>query len=468
MRKLTSLKTACVALAFCATTIATFAQTFTTLASFNSTFGNPAPGLVQGFDGNFYGTAFQGVGNCTSVLFQMTPAGGLTSPFTFAAGDCGATLLQASNGNFYGTTYAGGLNAAGSFFELTPTGTFTTLYSFCAESICNDGSVPSGIVQGTDGNFYGTTALGGANNLGTFFEISPAGNLATLHSFAAGEVQRGTLSLQASDGNFYGTSYNGNNNGPGAVFRITLAGQVTSLYNFCAVGNCYDGSNPNSLVQATDGNFYGTTFLGGIGSAATCYLGGCGTIFRITPEGKFKTVHKFNLNDSAAPNSLLQATDGNLYGTTAGDGEYSKLETGSVFEFKPRSGVLTTLHFFSYIDGSLAQGLMQATNGSFYGTTWQGGPSLPQVGTVFSVSTGLAPFVETLPTSGKVGAKVVILGNHLTGTTAISFNGIAARFTVVSDTEIKTQVPAGATTGIVKAGTPGGTLSSNVAFQVTP
>ena len=142
-------------------------------------------------------------------------------------------------------------------------------------------------------------------------------------------------------------------------------------------------------------------------------------------------------------------------------------ETGSVFKFQPRSGILTTLHFFSYTDGADAQALMQATNGTFYGTTQSGGPG-QQVGTVFSVSAGLAPFVETLPTSAKVGAKVVILGNSLTGTTAVTFNGIAARFTVVSDTEIKTQVPAGATTGTVKAGTPGGTLSSNVAFQVTP
>src|SRR5258708_34294519 len=124
-----------------------------------------------------------------------------------------------------------------------------------------------------------------------------------------------------------------------------------------------------------------------------------------------------------------------------------------MFEFKPRSGILTTLHFFSYIDGSLAQGLMQATNGSFYGTTRQGGPSLPQVGTVFSVSTGLAPFVVTLPTSGRVGSKVVILGNNLTGTTAVSFNGKSARFTVISDTEITAEVPANATTGTVKVGT---------------
>ena len=466
MRKLTSLKTACVALAFCATTVATFAQTFTTLASFNSTFGNPAPGLVQGFDGNFYGTTTSNLITPPPVLFDITPAGTLTSRFTFPGGEYGQSpLIQASNGNFYGITFAA--NSPGSFFELTPSGTYTTLYNFCAQTNCSDGSGPLGIVQGTDGNFYGTTYSGGVNNLGTFFEISPAGNLATLHSFAAGEVLGGTLRLQASDGNFYGTSYNGNNNGHGAVFMITLAGQVTTLYNFCAVGNCYDGSNPNSLVQATDGNFYGTTFFGGMVSAATCYNGGCGTIFRITREGKFKTLHKFNLNDSAAPNSLLQATDGNLYGTTAGDGRYSEEVTGSVFKFQPRSGILTTLHFFSYTDGADAQALMQATNGTFYGTTQSGGPGQP-VGTVFSVSAGLAPFVETLPTSAKVGAKVVILGSNLTGTTAVTFNGIAARFTVVSDTEIKTQVPAGATTGTVKSGTPGGTLSSNVAFQVTP
>jgi len=282
MRKLTSLKTACVALAFCATTIATFAQTFTTLASFNSTFGNPAPGLVQGFDGNFYGTTTSNLITPPPVLFEITPAGTLTAPFTFPGEEFGQSpLIQASNGNFYGITFTA--NSPGSFFELTPSGTYTTLYNFCAQTNCSDGSGPLGIVQGTDGNFYGTTYSGGVNNLGTFFEISPAGNLATLHSFAAGEVLGGTLRLQASDGNFYGTTGSGGATNYGTVFSVTSSGVLTTLYSFCAQANCADGSYPEAgLVQGTDGNLYGTTFEGG--------ANGLGTVFKITSDGSLTTV----------------------------------------------------------------------------------------------------------------------------------------------------------------------------------
>jgi hypothetical protein len=109
--------------------------------------------------------------------------------------------------------------------------------------------------------------------------------------------------------------------------------------------------------------------------------------------------------------------------------------------------------------------LVQATNGTFYGTTLLGGSGIS--GTIFSLSVGLGPFVETVPTSGAVGAIVNILGNNLTSATTVTFNGTATAFTLVSSSEIITTVPAGATTGIVQVTTPSGTLSSNVAFQVT-
>ena len=133
-----------------------------------------------------------------------------------------------------------------------------------------------------------------------------------------------------------------------------------------------------------------------------------------------------------------------------------------------RSGTLTTLHSFDGTDGANPYaGLVQATNGSFYETTYAGGAN--SYGTIFSLSVGLGPLVETLPTSGKVGAVVIILGNNLTGATSVSFNGTVATFTVVSGSEIKTTVPTGATTGTVKVTTStGSTLDSNVSFRVTP
>jgi uncharacterized repeat protein (TIGR03803 family) len=190
--------------------------------------------------------------------------------------------------------------------------------------------------------------------------------------------------------------------------------------------------------------------------------GGCGTVFQIADIAIQLLRRKFFL-----PGRLLArrragpGTGGNFYGITS--------ETaGSIFEITP-GGSLTTLYSFSQIvDGNQPQsGLIQGTNGTFYGTAYSGGANAR--GTVFSLSVGLGPFVETLPASGRVGTKVKILGTGLTGATSVIFNGIAAAFTVVSDSEIATKAPAGATTGTVQVTLPGGTtLSSNVPFSVLP
>ena len=127
--------------------------------------------------------------------------------------------------------------------------------------------------------------------------------------------------------------------------------------------------------------------------------------------------------------------------------------------------MLTTLHSFDGTDGRYPiQHLFQATNGTFYGVTDNDGSSGD--GTIFSLSVGLLPFVETVPTAGTVGTKVIILGNKLKGTTSVTFNGTAATFKVASSSEITTTVPEGATTGVVKVVTPNGTLTSNTVFQV--
>jgi uncharacterized repeat protein (TIGR03803 family) len=317
----------------------------------------------------------------------------------------------------------GGVYGGGTLFKITPTGTLTTLYSFCAQTHCTDGSDPRGnLVQATDGNFYGTTELGGADTsdcdgygFGTVFRITPAGTLTTLHSFSFtdGAYPEGGL-VQGNDGNFYGITYEGGMRGYGTIFKITPTGALTTLYSFCAQTNCIDGYYPSAgLVQATDGNFYGTTLIGG--SADN------GTVFRMTPRGDLTTLHDFVGNDGSGPEAVLvQATSGVLYGTAASGGMSSAC-------------------------------------------TVKGG-----CGTIFSLSVGLGPFVETTPTSGKIGAAVKILGNNLTGATSVSFNGVAATFTVVSLTEISTTVPSGATRGTVEVTTPKGTLSSNTLFVVKP
>jgi uncharacterized repeat protein (TIGR03803 family) len=217
------------------------------------------------------------------------------------------------------------------------------------------------------------------------------------------------------------------------------------------------------LVQAADGNFYGTTYLGGTSTHCDTQGDGCGTVFKITPSGTLTTLFSFdNINSSALPTGgLIQGTDGNFYGTT---NDYDQGGYGTVFQITP-GGTLTTLHRFEATDGEYPDaGLVQGTDGNFYGTTFLGGAY--EYGTIFRLSVGLGPFVKTLPTSGKVGTTVYILGNNLTGATGVTFNGTGAQFTVASSTEIKTAVPSGATTGKVKVTTPHGTLTSNVSFRV--
>ena len=193
-----------------------------------------------------------------------------------------------------------------------------------------------------------------------------------------------------------------------------------------------------------------------------------GTVFKITTGGKLTTLYSFysqtNCTDGQNPSApLIQATDGDLYRTTEG-GAYSG---GTVFKITP-SGTLTTLYSVTGMnDGDPSAGLVQDTNGNFYGTTSGGCGLMHPCGTVFRLSVGLGPFVETLPASGKVGAAVKILGTDLTGAISVTFNGTAATFKVVSKSLITTTVPAGATTGTVKVTTPKGTLKSNVVFRVT-
>jgi len=424
---------------------------------------------------------------CAATAIVL-PAQTFTTLFSFDVTD-GKTpyagLVQAINGDLYGTTYAGGANNAGTVFKITPSGTLTTLYSFCAQSGCTDGGSPlAGLVQAPNGDFYGTTGTGGNTNCfgggcGTVFKITPTGMLTTLYSFCA---QSGCMDganpyaglVQATNGDFYGTTCgsgptcDGGGSGPGTVFKITPSGTLTTLYSFCSQTGCTDGEYPIAgLVQATNGDLYGTTWGGGANDL--------GTIFKITPSGTLTTLYAFcaqsGCTDGGNPGAgLVQATNRDLYGTTE---ELGANGTGTVFKITP-SGTFTTLYSFCSQGGfpvctdgaNPFAGLVQDTNGDFYGTTYAGGAS--GWGTVFSLSVGLGPFVETQTASGKVGAVVEILGTALARATSVSFNGAAAGFTVVAPSLIAARVPPGATTGTVQVVTPSGTLSSNVPFRVLP
>jgi len=479
-------------------------------------------------------------------------------------------LVQGTNGDGYGTTTYGGANpgpyasGGGTVFKITPNGALTTLYSFCSQSGCADGASPyGGLVQASagDGDFYGTTEGGGANpcvsygfgyeGCGTVFKITPSGTLTTLHSFCAqGSYPNCTDGfnpnglVQAANGDLYGTTIYGGTSylcpgpehlflGCGTLFKITPSGTLTTLYSFCSESGCTDGEFPNAgLIQASNGDFYGTTQSGGASSLCpNLDNAGCGTVFKITPNGTLTTLYSFCFQggcpDGWSPYAgLVQAADGDLYGSTNLGGACGSQDgCGTVFKMTP-AGMLTTL--YSFCPSGFAAGcpdgyepvgtLIQATSGELYGTTSYGGESCgtnPQCGTIFkitpagalttlhnfclprhcpdgesptwaltqatngdfygttdnaifSLSVGLGPFVETLPASGAVGVSVRILGSDLTGATSATFNGTAATFTVVSASLITTTVPVGATTGTVQVVTPSGALLSNAPFRVLP
>jgi uncharacterized repeat protein (TIGR03803 family) len=482
-----------VCLVFCAVmSIGSPAQTLTTLTSF------------AGPDGNFYGTTEYGGAFDGGAVFKVNSKGKQSTLYSFCAQpSCTdgkyptAGLVQGVDGKFYGTTQYGGTFGTGATFSITPAGKLVTLYSFCSKANCADGEYPTaGLAEGDDGKFYGTTDQGGrigglcgGNGCGTVFKMTRAGQLTTLYTFCQapscidGENPAAGLT-QGTDGNFYGTtSLSGDSEtctiACGTVFKMTPSGALTTLYTFCTRPNCSDGGNPRAaLVQGADGTFYGTTSLGGVEFCGPFGLG-CGTVFKVSGMGRLTTLHRFDGADGAYEwAGLAQGTDGNFYGTTAygGTSQVCNGGCGTVFEITP-TGTLTTLYNFcpesNCADGDepLA-GLVQATNGTFYGTTFQGGTQnftcTFGCGTVFGLNVGLGRFVVTRPTSGKVGTRVVILGNNLTGATSVSFNGTAAVFTVVSGTEIKTTVPDGATDGYVQVTAQNGTLTSNVPFRLRP
>jgi uncharacterized repeat protein (TIGR03803 family) len=478
---------------FCAVTaISSPAQTLTTLYSFCSQTecadgADPWAGLVQGADGNLYGTTFRG-GTGLGTAYKITTSGTLTSLHSFNGTDGlnpAANLVLASDGNYYGTTPSGGNLNLGNIFKMTPSGTVTQVYSFCTSS-CPNGAGPLGaLVQGADGNFYGVAQGGGDGHCsgisgigcGTVFKVTPSGTLTVLHTFTGPEGADPYAGLVlGADGNFYGTTQHGgmgNNNacgensglGCGTVFRITPGGTLTTLYNFCSLTNCVDGYGPQAgLIQAADGNFYGTAHWGGAMQG-----NGNGTIFRITSSGGLTTLHSFAgfPHDGSYPLAgVIQATDGNFYGTTSSGG--TNLTGGTVYQMTSDGSFNTLYNFCSQshcVDGSSPyDSLLEGTDGNLYGTTTSGGTN--NDGTVFQVSLGLGQFVTIQPTSGAVGTAVTILGTNLSGATAVTFNGTPATILTNTGSAITTTVPTAATTGTVQVALPSGTLSSNADFQV--
>jgi uncharacterized repeat protein (TIGR03803 family) len=462
---------------------------FTKLVDFSGTDGDargttPHAELVAATNGYFYGTTREGGFHDHGVIFRMSPSGTMTTLVDFtgmtgaARGSASlAGLLEAPDGNFYGVTLFGGTSDLGTVFRVTPSGVFTTLADFTGQSGAFKGANPWGrLALGPDGNLYGTTRGGGASDLGTVFRITTSGSFTTLAEFTGGSgstpgsgpreallflpdgnffvlagdifkmspsgqiLQRvnvddfggqnpsalvyggdgnlygvgldgedfGTifrLSLdgvgtkiaeakfgpiatgelaalvQGSDGNLYGTTARGGSHEDGTIYRLKPGGEFATLVEFADAGEegGVRGSQPNTLIEHSDGNLYGTTDEGGNADG--------GTVFRMTKAGVIDTLYQFGLpaaNDGRHPRSLVPDPDGNLYGTTGAFGDDS-----TIFRFS-QSGQFATLARFTgtagATPGKLPNRLLRASDGNFYGTTREGG--IYDHGTIFKMTPG--------------------------------------------------------------------------------
>lgn len=387
MKKRSLSKLICFVLSFCAATaMPSPPQILTAVHSFEGPDGeNPYGGLLRIGNGAFYGTtAWGGANGCCGTVFTISPSGRLTTLHTFDQSEghySHAALVRASDGNLYGTNPQGGtqnnncgFSGCGTIFKVTLDGILTTLHSFDGA----DGGNPWGaLVQGTDGNLYGTTSYGGdltcnaPYGCGTVFRITMSGTLSTLHSFEGPDGSAPVAGLvEAADGTFYGTTAAGGDAEQGTVFSITPQGFLLNLHSF---GGPVGSSPSGWLVEGSDGSFYGTTSGGG--------TYGDGTVFKITPSGTLTTLYSFAGHpDGSSPcDGLVKGTDGNFYGTTEFGG--ATHDWGTVFRITP-VGTLTTLYSFDVAKGAYPYaGLVQGADGSFYGTTYGGGQH--GYGTVF-------------------------------------------------------------------------------------
>jgi len=385
---------------------------FTNLHSFTGTNdgANPYAGLAQGSDGNLYGTASSGGSNNLGTLFKISANGELSLLYSFNGTNGAAphaALVKGTNGSFYGTTYGGGASNLGTIFQFTIDGTLTTLYSFIGTNNPYQGANPgAALVQASDGSFYGTAGYGGWTNAsyygpgvngqgyGSVFQLISNGTVAFPAVFGNtnGAYPAGGL-LLGRDGSFYGTTTWGGKGitrvfpGYGTVFKMTPDGTLTNIYLFTGAGD--GGFIYAGLAQGRDGYLYGAAFSGG-----SAY----GTLFKVSTNGSYISLHTFSYSDSGSPyGGLTEGSDGNFYGTTYG----AYAGYGSVFSVTP-SGAFTNLFFFNSTNGANPVGvLVQSADGNFYGTTSAGGAN--GLGTVFRLSVPLPPVITTVSlTNGTV------------------------------------------------------------------
>jgi uncharacterized repeat protein (TIGR03803 family) len=329
--------------------------------------------------------------SCSLALILCAPLDG-ASARTFAVlysfmgkktgSDPNSGPIADDTGNFYGTTELGGTAQAGTVYKLATDGTETVLYSFCRGDACADGSGPEGgLIMDGNGNLYGTAAFGGPAGDGVIFELAPSGVETPLYAFAGGsdgnQPEGGVIRDGA--GMLYGTTIFGGGNGCGGygcgtVFRLAPDGTETILHAFAAGS---DGAWPYSrLVADRDGNLYGTASYGG----AQDY----GVVFEVAANETENVLYSFSGGgDGGTPLAGLYRDEaGNLYGTTVTGGVHND---GTVFRLAP-DGTETVLHSFKKgRDGGFPNSpLIADGKGNLYGTTTRGGGN--NAGIIFRIS----------------------------------------------------------------------------------
>lgn len=342
----------------------------------------PQTGVIQGADGFLYGVALRGGANGDGAIYKMSTNGSVawTFPFNLANGYSPvAGLVQDTNGMFYGTTAGGGLNGVGTVYSISPAGAFKLLYSFTNDT---DGGLPqAALCIGSDGYLYGDTSTNGAGNLGgTVFKMDTNGTLlwASLLTTNTGDVPLAAL-VQGPDGNFYGTASADGSNDFGSIFRVTPAGAVTNIYSF--TGNSDGGTPYGALVVGNDGLLYGVTSTGGAEDN--------GAIFKISTNGTLTALYSFDGTNGISPEAaLFLARDGNFYGTTVSGGIEYELNYGAnyqlpsgypygfgtIFQMTPAGAVTAMISFNGNSTGAYSHSsLWQGTDGGLYGTTANGG-----------------------------------------------------------------------------------------------
>lgn len=377
----------------------------TTLHAFTGPDGaHPNGGLVQGTDGNLYGTTTDDTFAPTNygTVFKITPGGLFNTLHSLDGAVDGAEprgLVRGNDGNFYGSAPYLGSSSWGTIFKASQSGEFTLLASLNAAT----GHPGSLLVPASDGNLFvlGTFWLG--TGFGSLLSVTPAGAVSTLttpfygtNGFTGWSFSTDFL-IQGIDGYLYGaTAYGGPEFGGefmnpayGTVFQAAPDGTINTLFMF----NGTNGAYVTALVQGRDGNLYGTTSEGGPGfiDSPIGGSGGFGTVFKLSTNGDFVTLVIFDGTNGIGPNSLIQASDGSFYGTTDGGGANGQ---GTIFKMTA-DGAVTSLFSFNGTNGAepIYSTLLQTADGSFYGTTYRGGTS--KLGTIFRLTINLPQLTIT-------------------------------------------------------------------------